>query len=488
MVKKIFLAISILSLTLACTSKHDEMLQQLAELEAVGDSYDAFPNDTVAMDVVAHMERCGTPDERQRAWKMMAKVYRRKGWNFFEESAWSMAVGCVDTTQAFDTLALAQTLFDWSHCLDRSIDNNQSRVQLERAIRYAMAVGDTIRAMRYYGDINSDSAYHYLWNHGEKTLAMDASMPMIEGMITGCRNNRDSIMLDSAATLLRRYAQYTSYNVESPFSYEANRYWIVLGKLYKTREQYDSAIVYFHKVADMDSLRWDAASYATDLIAECYRQMGNEDSANCYLGESIHLTELAAHGIVGDRFKSRFRDYQIHRDNLELHEEAERLHLWMLSGLFVLVGGIIFSLYRYSLLRRQHREALLQNREYADMLESLRSQEDDSILNTPIAQRFHELSSLDAHPTDGEWEELMHVIGEQYPELFGKLSENHELSLQEQRIICLITIKCTPLQMSILLVCTKSNISNFRRRLYGRITGTEGNGTDLDKLVNSLCE
>ncbi len=488
MMRKLFLALPLLLLLANCTSQHKRMQQQLAELEAVGDRYDAFPNDTVAMDVVAHMERCGTLDERQRAWKMMAKVYRRKGWNFYEESAWSMAVGCIDTTQAFDTLALAQTLFDWSHCLDRSLDNDQCRTQLSRAIRYAMAAGDTIHAMRYYGDINSDSAYHYLWRRGERTLAMDASMPMIEGKVISCWHNHDSIVLDSAAMLLRCYAQYTSYNIESPYSYEANRYWMAWGELFKTREQYDSAIHYFHKVADLDSLRWEAASFAAEKIAQCYEALGVKDSSDHYWSRNIQLVELAAHGLVNDRFKSRFRDYQIQRDNLELHEEAERLHLWMLTAVFAALGLAFFFAYRHLQLRREHRESLLRNQEYAELLKTLHEKKDNTLLDQPIVQHLHQLSSQDRHPSDEQWLELQQTIDTHHPTLFASLQQGYTLSEQEQRIISLIAIRCTPLQMSVLLVCTKSNISNLRRRLYQRITGKDGNGADLDRLVNSLCE
>ena len=488
MVKKIIFAICILGLTLACTSRHEEMLQRLDELDRMGDRYDVFPNDTVAMDVVAHMERCGTMQERERAWKMMAKVYRRKGWNFYEESAWSMAVGCVDTTQAFDTLAMARTLFDWSHCLDRSLDGGQSRMQLNRAVRYALAARDTLHAMLYYGDINSDSAYHYLWNRGERQLAMDASMGMIERMTSQHWHDKDSVALDSVAMLLDRYARYTSYNIESPFSYEANRYWMAKGELFKTREQYDSAIHYFHRVADMDSLRWEAASFATSKIAECYDAMGMKDSSDHYWSKNIHLVELLAHGIVGDRFKSRFHDYQIQHDNLEMRDEAERQHLWMLAGVLVGLGVILFAIYRHRQLRREHRESLLHNQEYAELLRTLREKKDgNTLLDHPIVQHLHQLSSQDKHPTEEEWQQVLEVINQSYPDIFDRLSGNHTLSEQEVRILSLIIIKCTPLQMSVLLVCTKSNVSNLRRRLYKRITGKDGSGTDLDELVNSLC-
>ena len=57
---------------------------------------------------------------------------------------------------------------------------------------------------------------------------------------------------------------------------------------------------------------------------------------------------------------------------------------------------------------------------------------------------------------------------------------------QERHVVSLIVIKCSPLQMSVLMVCTKSNVSNLRCRLYHKLTGKEGSGMDLDKYVAKL--
>ncbi|MCQ2213301.1 MAG: hypothetical protein MJZ36_06665 [Bacteroidaceae bacterium] len=475
----------------ACTSKHEAMLQKMDELDAMGDNYDTFPNDTVALDVVAYMERCGTSEERAKAWKMLAKVYRRKGWYFWEENAFSMAVGCVDTTQAFDTLSFAQTLFDWSHCLARSLDGLQSQEQVRRAVRFALMAGDTIHAMRYYGDIDSDSAYHYLWHKGEKALAMDASMPMIDNLIKIHHCDSAAMMLeryDSAAKMLDKYSKYSSYNLDSPYSYEANHYWMMRGKLHKAEERYDSAIYYYKKVAELDSLHWEEASLAVWEIAECFRRLGMEDSAKCYEWENVKITEFGSYRLMEDRFKSRFRDYQIQHDNLDMRDEAERLHLWMLGGIFMFAFIVFFGVYRYMKLRQEHQDTLQQNHEFVDMLKSLRERVSNPILDTSIAKHFHELSAQDAHPTEEEWKQLCDEVNSQHPNLFPCIAEHYELTPHEQRLISLIAISCTPLQMSILLVCTKSNISNLRRRLYKRIAGTDGSGADLDKLVNNLCQ
>ena len=42
--------------------------------------------------------------------------------------------------------------------------------------------------------------------------------------------------------------------------------------------------------------------------------------------------------------------------------------------------------------------------------------------------------------------------------------------------------------MSVLMVCTKSNVSNLRRRLYTKLTGKDGSGTDLDRYITELCK
>lgn len=59
---------------------------------------------------------------------------------------------------------------------------------------------------------------------------------------------------DSVAVMLDKYRKYCSYNLDSPYSYEANHYWMMRGKQYKVEERYDSAIHYYKKVAELDAL------------------------------------------------------------------------------------------------------------------------------------------------------------------------------------------------------------------------------------------
>ena len=178
--------------------------------------------------------------------------------------------------------------------------------------------------------------------------------------------------------------------------------------------------------------------------------------------------------------------YQSMHAQMEKDEAADRKGVMILLASIVVLVLVLFLLYRQRMMRRQHRELLQQNGEYAALLASLQTK--DTILESPIVKHFHELSTHDAHPSDEEWQQLYQLIDQQHPRLFSSLQKDYTLTEPEQHAVCLIVAKCTPSQMSVLLVYSKGNVSNLRRRLYRKLTGKDGSGTDLDELVNGLCQ
>ena len=81
-----------------------------------------------------------------------------------------------------------------------------------------------------------------------------------------------------------------------------------------------------------------------------------------------------------------------------------------------------------------------------------------------------------------------------YPQLFPTLQQQYAehqpdqtLTEQEHHVIGLIVIKCSPLQMSALLITSKPNVSNIRRRLFNKLTGKDGSSSDLDMYVMRRC-
>lgn len=147
------------------------------------------------------------------------------------------------------------------------------------------------------------------------------------------------------------------------------------------------------------------------------------------------------------------------------------------------------------MLRQRHKDILLQNYEYAELIKNAKYQDKPNILDTEIANRFHELSAQDTHPRAEEWQALQDEITKLHPQLLTTLQQQYAMhqpdqtmTEQERHVVCLLVIRCSPLQMSVLLVCTKSNVSNLRRRLYNKLTGKDGSGTDLDRYITKMCE
>lgn len=100
------------------------------------------------------------------------------------------------------------------------------------------------------------------------------------------------------------------------------------------------------------------------------------------------------------------------------------------------------------------------------------------------------------HPLrNGHGQPLSDTITHQHPQLFNTLQQQYAehqpdqtLTEQEHHVIGLIVIKCSPLQMSALLITSKPNVSNIRRRLFNKLTGKDGSSTDLDRYITEMCE
>ena len=199
--------------------------------------------------------------------------------------------------------------------------------------------------------------------------------------------------------------------------------------------------------------------------------------------------------MMKDRFLENEDEYRQRNEFINHELELENERTLLVCGLLLILAFACFAAYYFYKLRHEHRETLEQNRAYAELIKSLQIRDSSSLLDTDIARRFHDLSSQDAHPTAEEWQTLRNEIDRQYPKLFATLQQQYAehqpdqtMTEQERHVISLIAIRCSPLQMSVLLVCTKSNVSNLRRRLYQKLTGHDGSGTDLDRYITKMCE
>ncbi len=512
MTKRLFLCLTLLvTLFCACQSEHERQTEQLHELLDACERYDTMPNDSLARAVLYYMERHGSPAEQQQAWRMMAKMYKRHGSLFGEDFAYQMAIDCVDSTSTdFDTLAVAEILSEW--CINQSYSTDYDYRQIaDSAKTLAKAAGDSVAYYRYMSlgalvsmDIfyrtqphpdydsfrqcltDAETASRKLWQMGYKDLSVDAFFPIIAFYNNGTKP-------DSIAEWLDRYARYTHQDIRHAESLAAVEYFLQKGDYFKYQEQTDSALSYYQKLVNQQKNYIKGIGYGR--ILDLYKMFSQEDSTYKY---RILYNNLYVHNyfkVQKDKFLENEDEWRQRNEFITNELELQRRSTTLFYVLVIVLLICAFMVYLYFMLRAHHRETLEQNREYADTIRSLRSQTKNDILDTDIARRFHDLSAQDAHPTAEEWQALRNEIDRQHPQLFPTLQQQYAehqpdqtMTEQEHHVVGLIVIKCSPLQMSILLVTSKPNVSNLRRRLYHKLTGKDGSGTDLDKYITEMFE
>jgi DNA-binding CsgD family transcriptional regulator len=363
-------------------------------------------------------------------------------------------------------------------------------------------------------------AFSELWQRGRKDWAVDAFVPYmsyllnydqksldeiidclggdIKAFLNGPRgvapilSNKDAAVPDSMTLWMERYEQYTHEDLEHVGSYAAIDYWKLRGDYYLRKGDFDSAHYYYMKLDHP----WNYVHIqGYERLMNLYNKFPERDPGYELRAKFDSKYVEGYMDVKKDRFLENEDEYR-QRNVLINHElELEHERTLFVCGLLLLLGLICFAAYYLYKLRREHRETLEQNREYAEMLHTMRSQMNQGIIDTDIARRFHDLSSQDAHPTAEEWQALRNEIDRQHPQLFATLHRQYAehqpdqtMTEQERHAVGLLVIRCSPLQMSVLLVCSKSNVSNLRRRLYTKLTGKDGSGTDLDNYIAAMCE
>ena len=516
-----------------CTGMHERQVQMLNDLMEATENYDTMPNDSLARAVLFYMERHGTPRELQQAWRMMAKMYRRHGALMYEGFAYEMAADCVDSlSEDFDARALAEICYEWSWNQQFCFDDWLAKQTARRGMELALQAGDTLLYYRCMGreadvalKVNVDMhflptayrAYSELWRRGRKDWAVDAFVPYMSYLLNYDRKSFDEVIdslgdiktylsgprgvapilgvndaavPDSMRLWMQRYEHYTHEDLEHVGSYAAIEYWKLRGDYHLRLGDFDSAHYYYMKLDHP----WNYVHLqGYERLMNLYNKFPDRDPGYELRAKFDSKYVEGYMDVKKDRFLENEDEYR-QRNVLINHElKLERQRSVLVGGLLLLLGLIGLAAYCLYRLRREHRETLEQNREYADMFHSLQNQAKRGILDTDIARRFHDLSALDAHPTAEDWQALRDEIDRLHPRLFTMLQQQYgerqpgqTLSEQERRIASLIAIRCSPLQMSVLLVCTKSNVSNLRRRLYRKLTGLDGAGSDLDRHITEM--
>ena len=307
----------------------------------------------------------------------------------------------------------------------------------------------------------------------------------------------------------------------------------------------DSARYYWGEVLKYGNLH--KRCYADYYLTELERAQGNEELSLAYdnqyrlLQDSINaITRTDAVEKLHLLYSFQHEEQKNYQLNLKNESNLRKISLLLFALLFSIALGIIVCLlirnkkqrtieqekrlrliqeerYKQSLVYIRENEQKLQEVERQleetgkqnDMLrrELLLSQKkvleasncqsvallssrellEEAFRQSEIYAFFHRAEKEELKVKEVDWEALRTAIDIAYPQFTDRLYELcSKLSQRELYICYLIKLSLSCMSMTRILVCTPSAITQTRKRLYKKISGREGTGEDLDKIVIDL--
>lgn len=320
----------------------------------------------------------------------------------------------------------------------------------------------------------------------------------------------------------------------------------IAAHFYDKTNKTDSAVWYYNELLDSGTVY--AKKIANRRLLELAIKQNNTKEASDYLrgyllnADSIeHLTKTE----IIHRMHSIY-NYQLReKENILLKSEnhSKAVWLWVIAGGFILVLSLLITYRQYS--KRKNLELKQQldklrlieegNREKIEFLERYKTQKeeletslanmnisDNSIQKRQLSQKIERLNHIlqqktieneqekeaqeylfaseiynvllqrinsadgKAYVTSGEWELLNDLISPAFPTFIERLHNLHTPNENEFHVCILLKLKFRPADIARLLELKPESISSIRKRLYQKVTGSNGKPELWDKIIHSL--
>lgn len=274
----------------------------------------------------------------------------------------------------------------------------------------------------------------------------------------------------------------------------------------------EKALLYFQK-----SLMCDSAHITTPLKSRCYVQVGNIYMRNGLLHDALEMQQLAyfyyreSGDTLGMRISSEYiqtikemqqdstvkpkpdvimRIQKLHAQaksqvlndmnaQLEAENSKERQFIWIvsISALIIVVGATLLMLH----LRKQRE---IRREEAAEIFLSSRSKRQfyDKEINQLLTTHIYNNKVL----KDSDWGKIEAGLLKAYPTFKEKLFALYPISDTEYHICMLIKMEVSPSNISKLMACSNSAVTQNRLRMQQKVFDGEGAAKDWDKFILSL--
>ena len=320
---------------------------------------------------------------------------------------------------------------------------------------------------------------------------------------------------------------------------------LCLGRIYNKEGQADSARYYFKEVLKYGNIHKQSA--ANLCLKELEKEQGNETLSLSYhqqyriLQDSIDaITRTDAVEKLHLLYSFQHEEQKNHQLDLKNESYLRKIYLLLFVLLFSIALGVIviqrIRIRKQKSIEQEKRLRLIREEQYKQSLAYIRENEqklqevesqleeaakqndtlrqelllsqrkvleasrhqsaallsnrellEDAFRRSDVYAFFHRAEQEELKVKEKDWDALRMAIDIAYPQFTDRLYELcPKLSQRELYICYLIKLSLNCMSMTRILICTPSAITQARKRLYKKMSGRDGTGEDLDKLIADL--
>lgn len=526
-----------------------QMYYRLLTIKAEDKLYMPHTTDSVILSIVDYYQQKGDKERLFESYYYLGGTYRdmndipralkayHQGIEVGEDTEQTLLQGM--TYGQMGILLAYQELYDESRSMMRKALRCYG--ELGDSVRYANTLATLART--YDGKNETDSALYYkdstFYYYKEsyrilRKFKMYRKADAVAGEM-GCFYYRKGSTVLAKQTLLKVL----------PTQYKSDNVLLCLGRIYNKEGLADSARYYWGEVLKYGNLHKQC--YANLCLAELEKTQGNEVLSLAYdkqykiLQDSINaITRTDAVEKLHLSYSFQHEEQKNHQLDLKNESYLKKIYLLLFVLLFSIALGVIviqrIRIRKQEAIEQEKRLRLIQEEQYKHSLAYMRENErklqeverqlvkavkqndtlrqelllsqrkvletsghqsaallsnrellKDAFRRSDVYAFFHQAEQEELKVQEEDWDALRTAIDIAYPQFIERLYELcPKLSQRELYICYLIKLSLNCMSMTRILICTPSAISQARKRLYKKMSGRDGTGEDLDKLIADL--
>jgi|UPI00046A4C75 hypothetical protein len=535
--------------SMANASQETQMYYRLLTIKAEDKLYMPHTTDSVILSIVDYYQQKGDKERLFESYYYLGGTYRdmndipralkayHQGIEVGEDTEQTLLQGM--TYGQMGILLAYQELYDESRSMMRKALRCYG--ELGDSVRYANTLATLART--YDGKNETDSALYYkdstFYYYKEsyrilRKFKMYRKADAVAGEM-GCFYYRKGSTVLAKQTLLKVL----------PTQYKSDNVLLCLGRIYNKEGLADSARYYWGEVLKYGNLHKQC--YANLCLAELEKTQGNEVLSLAYdkqykiLQDSINaITRTDAVEKLHLSYSFQHEEQKNHQLDLKNESYLKKIYLLLFVLLFSIALGVIviqrIRIRKQEAIEQEKRLRLIQEEQYKHSLAYMRENErklqeverqlvkavkqndtlrqelllsqrkvletsghqsaallsnrellKDAFRRSDVYAFFHQAEQEELKVQEEDWDALRTAIDIAYPQFIERLYELcPKLSQRELYICYLIKLSLNCMSMTRILICTPSAISQARKRLYKKMSGRDGTGEDLDKLIADL--